>query len=58
MEKYIVVKKNSLFSMPDTECTFNTLEEARQFANLLNKNRGDKYNSYHVYSLVEEEQQA
>lgn len=56
MEKYIVVKKNSLFSMPDTECTFNTLEEARQFANLLNKNRGDKYNSYHVYSLVEEKQ--
>lgn len=58
MEKYIVVKKTSVFPMPDVECTFNTLEEARQFANLLNKNRGSKYNSYHVYSLVEEEQQA
>lgn len=56
MEKYIVVRKNTMFSLPDVECTFNTLEEARQFANLLNKNRGDKYRSYHVFHLMEEEQ--
>lgn len=56
MEKYIVVKKCTIFSLPTVECAFDTLEEARQFASLLNKNLGDKYDSYHVYSLVEEEQ--
>ena len=56
MEKYLVIRKNTIFSLPDVECTFNTPEEAHLFANLLNKNRGDDHISYHVYSLVEEEQ--
>lgn len=58
MWNYIIIKKYSNICRMDIEYKCNTLEEARQLASLLNKNHGNNYNSYHIFHLVEEEEQA